>query len=369
MRDYLRAANVGWDGLLLDDVKRMNFTDAEMAAFRLEPGDLLLNEASGSPLEVGKPALWQGEIEECAFQNTLLRVRPGPEIDPRYLLHFFRHEAVTGAFARGSRGVGIHHLGRAALSEWSVPLCCLDEQRRIAAILDHADALRAKRRQVVGDLDDLSRSIFLDTFGEFSGAFATVDGVASPGKGSIRTGPFGSQLLHSEFVDSGISVLGLDNVVGNEFSWGERRFITAAKYEGLRRYTVHPGDVLVSIMGTCGRCVVVPPDIGRAINTKHICAITLDAQRALPEFVRAAFLWHPRSRQHLKQQTKGSIMDGLNMGIIKTMPLPVPPVDMQRDFVARLGALGSVSRSSALSAGELDSAFRSLQSRAFRGEL
>lgn len=155
MRKYLRAANVGWNGLVLDDVKQMNFTDMEMSVFRLEPGDLLLNEASGSAKEVGKPALWTGEIENCAFQNTLLRVRPSSEVSSRYLLHYFRYQARSGAFAQGSRGVGIHHLGRDALSKWPVPLPPRDEQRRIAAILERADAVCEKRRRVMGQFDEL----------------------------------------------------------------------------------------------------------------------------------------------------------------------------------------------------------------------
>lgn len=60
MRPYVRAANVGWSGLKLDDVKEMNFTDAEMDTYRLMAGDLLLGEASGSATEVGKPAIWNG---------------------------------------------------------------------------------------------------------------------------------------------------------------------------------------------------------------------------------------------------------------------------------------------------------------------
>lgn len=243
------------------------------------------------------------------------------------------------------------------------------EQRRIAAVLEHADSLCSKRRRVLSDLDAFAHSSFLDMFGKFSGAFLTVEEVAAPDKGTVRTGPFGSQLRHGEFVDDGIAVLGLDNVVGNQFSWGKRRYITAAKYQSLRRYTVHPGDVLVSIMGTCGRCVVVPADIGTAINTKHICAITLDRNVALPEFVRAAFLWHPRSRQHLKQRTKGSIMDGLNMGIIKEMPLPVPPLDDQREFVEMARKVDTLLDSCLQSATELEELFASLQSRAFSGQL
>jgi type I restriction enzyme S subunit len=143
MRPYLRAANVGWKGLLLDDVKTMNFTDAEMDTYRLVPGDLLLGEASGSPGEVGKPALWTGELEECAFQNTLIRVR-AHGAEPRFLLHYFRFLALTGRFVEHSRGVGIHHIGRARLASWPTPVPPAAVQRRIIDILeDHLSRLDA----------------------------------------------------------------------------------------------------------------------------------------------------------------------------------------------------------------------------------
>jgi type I restriction enzyme, S subunit len=70
---YLRAANVTWNGLALDDVLDMDFTPTERETFRLRGGDILLSEASGSASEVGKPALWNDELELCCFQNTLIR--------------------------------------------------------------------------------------------------------------------------------------------------------------------------------------------------------------------------------------------------------------------------------------------------------
>ena len=143
MRPYLRAANVTWAGLSLDDVKWMNFTDNELDTYRLKPGDILLSEASGSAGEVGKPALWFGEIADCAFQNTLIRVRP-QEHDPKFLLHFFRWQALAGKFVEHSRGVGIHHLGRSRLASWPTPVPPLDEQRRIVDLLeDHLSRLDA----------------------------------------------------------------------------------------------------------------------------------------------------------------------------------------------------------------------------------
>jgi type I restriction enzyme S subunit len=144
MRPYVRAANVGWDGLLLDDVKEMNFTDREAEVYRLRRGDILMNEASGSPGEVGKPAIWNDEIEGCCFQNTLIRLRP-LRIDSAYLYHFLRFEALRGAFRGGSRGVGIHHLGAAKVAEWLIPLPTPEDQARI---VEEVDAVRDQVRML-----------------------------------------------------------------------------------------------------------------------------------------------------------------------------------------------------------------------------
>src|SRR5688572_16701481 len=70
MRPYVRAANLTWNGLDLADVKEMNFSASESETYELHPGDVLVAEASGSAHEVGKPAVWRGEIDGCCFQNT-----------------------------------------------------------------------------------------------------------------------------------------------------------------------------------------------------------------------------------------------------------------------------------------------------------
>ncbi len=254
----------------------------------------------------------------------------------------------------------------------SVPLPDVAMQRRIASILDKSDTLRIKRREALVQLDRLARSIFLEMFGDTRRRrwpVVRVEEVAASSDGAIRTGPFGSQLLHSEFVDEGIAVLGIDNAVANEFRWGERRFITEAKYRTLRRYTVKPGDVLITIMGTCGRCAVVPDDIPPAINTKHLCCITLDKTKCLPTFLHSYFLWHPTARHYLAQTSKGAIMDGLNMGIIRAMPIVTPPVSLQEEFSARLDAIDECKAASSSAVSQAEALFTSVQHRAFRGEL
>ena len=131
MRPYLRAANVKWSGLDLSDVKTMQFSRSEADIYELRRGDIVISEASGSQSEVGKAAIWQGEIPGCCFQNTLLRIRPGEKVLSEYLLVVFELAALSGAFGQAAAGVGIHHLGAQKMSSWPVPLPPLNEQRRI----------------------------------------------------------------------------------------------------------------------------------------------------------------------------------------------------------------------------------------------
>ncbi len=233
-------------------------------------------------------------------------------------------------------GANLPRLDPHRLLEFQIPLLPLSEQRRIAAVLQRVNHLRRMRRYALDSADSLFPATFMEMFSAVSPNFPRVEvadlvaDVADP----IRTGPFGSQLLHSEFTQSGVAVLGIDNVVNNRFEWGERRFITPAKYEELRRYTVFPGDVLITIMGSCGRCAVVPPDIPTAINTKHLCCISLDHTKCLPTYLHAAFLHHPLVLKDLGVSQKGAIMDGLNMQIIKALRIPLPPYRLQERFAA-----------------------------------
>lgn len=297
-------------------------------------------------------------------------VRPSAEIDARYLLHFLRTPRVNQAGRLRMTGSGGQRRVPAAyLEELGVPLPPIDEQRRIAAIFDKVAELRDARLRTIDALGDLAKQAFqAEIAGERGWPTVTIGELATA-RGAIRTGPFGSQLLHSEFVDEGVAVLGIDNAVTNEFRWAQRRFITEEKYRQLKRYTVHPGDVIITLMGTCGRTAVVPSDIPLAINTKHLCCITPDDDKCLPEFLHASFLWQPLAQSHLKRSTKGGIMDGLNMGIIKEVPVLLAPLDEQLRIVDRLGRQRASLNRARAALDALDRLHAALQVRAFKGGL
>lgn len=364
MRPYVRAANVGWDGLRLDDVKKMNFTDAEMSTYQLVPGDLLLSEASGSALEVGKPAMWTGEIEGCGFQNTLLRVRSsGP--DPGYLLHFFRYQAVSGGFARRSRGVGIFHLGRKALAELLIPLPPLDEQRRIAAILDKADELRSKRRTAIAQLDSLTQAIFTGMFG-YGSRFSFF------ALGEV----FSEKPIFGTMVPPGTEGDWLDLRVGNiqngRIDLRDRKYV---QLEGAMagRHSLRAGDLLlaraIASQSHLGKCIVVDPGDQLWAFDSHLMRLRLDQPTIRPEFL-CHWLRSPRGRRDfLASSRQSAVQFNINTKEIAALEVPVPPIELQSRFQAALGSIEAEEKRGKQSLDLLDSMTSSLQTRAFRGEL
>ena len=133
---YIRAANITEQGLDLDDILDMNFLPHELSTYRLEKRDLVLSEASGSAAQVGKPAIWDDQIPNCCFQNTVIRHQPYCRDYAVYLLWLYRFFYVSGKFAQVAGGVGINHLSAFKFAQIALPLCPLTEQQEIVRLLE-----------------------------------------------------------------------------------------------------------------------------------------------------------------------------------------------------------------------------------------
>ncbi|WP_189082070.1 restriction endonuclease subunit S [Mangrovihabitans endophyticus] len=377
MRPYLRAANVDWDGLRLGDIKTMNFTDAEMEVYRLSKGDLLLNEASGSAREVGKPALWQDEITDCAFQNTLIRVRP-KDIEPEFLLHYFRHAASVGKFAEASRGVGINHLGKEALASWQIPLPPAGERQRIVGLLDQAYELRIKRRQAITNLDGLTQALFIETFGTFGDPLRRTANLDSATLGELTSEFRYGTSVKSE--DRGHPTLRIPNVVGGSLDVRDLKFVPVTPAE-LTRLRLRQGDLLfVRSNGNpeyVGRCAVFSEDLvsssGHAsdsfIYASYLIRARLHLDKVNPVYVRE-FLLGSTGRRSLRSSCKTSAGQyNINIDGLSGISIPVPPLLLQQEFAKRVEFIAELRERYTRQLSHLDGLFSALQHRAFRGEL
>ncbi len=239
---------------------------------------------------------------------------------------------------RGFKGAGLKHISKKYIENLDIPVLPLETQNKIVAVLDKASSLVVKREQSIKLLDEILLASFLNMFGKNNPSFerweeVEVESLAKSKKGSMRTGPFGSSLKHEEFDEEGpVAVLGIDNAVDNEFKWKKKRFLTLEKYQNFRQYTVYPRDVIITIMGTVGRSAVIPENIGMAINTKHLAAITLDEKKCNPFYLAYSIHSNPFVAFQMKSKSRGAIMSGFNLGLIKRIKLKAAPIELQNEF-------------------------------------
>ncbi|MDR7052594.1 type I restriction enzyme S subunit [Duganella sp. 3397] len=284
--------------------------------------------------------------------------------DPGYLRHLLISEEFHRQFLQTVSGIGgsLMRARPAEVAKIKVPLAPKNEQRRIASILDKADSLRRKRQESMRLAETFLRAAYLDLAKRYSHR-SPVESVLANIRNAARTGPFGSQLLVSEFTETGIPVLGIDNVVSNSFTWGARRFVSPEKYAELERYTVRPGDVMVTIMGTTGRVAIAPDDLPTCISTKHLCTLSLNQKKMRPSYLWACLRWDPEVRAQAKRESKGAIMEGWNMGIVKNLMVSEPPIEVQLKFEALLTQVEKFTMRASKAADETDAMIASLSSK------
>ena len=303
-------------------------------------------------------------------------IRADPHrLDPRYVLHFLRQDHVRAEGERKMTGsAGQRRVPAQVLADLSLPLPPLDEQRRIAGILDEAGALRAKRQAALAQLDEMARAIFLETVGDpltNPNGFdhGNIETMVADAKRDVRCGPFGTQLKVGEIVDEGIPLLGIENVLNDRFVPSSRKFLTAEKAKQLAAFDVQAGDVLVTRMGTIGRACVVPADFVGGRFSYHLFRIRPDQGRCLPKFLVSTIVYSGSFQEQLAKLAHGAIMDGLSTGDLKAVRFLLPPFAIQERLNAQFAELEAARGHATAAAQQLDSLFAALQHRAFRGEL
>lgn len=328
----------------------------DSATNRIPAGTVLLVTRTS----VGKVAVAGREL--CFSQDITALTPDAKRLDTNYLIQFLRTK--QGHFERMARGATIKGVTREAVARLELPLPPLRDQRRIAEILDKADALRAKRRAALARLDALTQSIFLEMFGDPA---TNPKGFPIRRMGEacdVRDGTHDSPKYVSE---AGYPLVTSKNVTGGVVDLTDVNYISEADYVQInKRSKVERGDIILPMIGTIGSPVLVDHEPRYAIKNVALIKFSHTSPSAV-------FVHHLLSGHYFNyivgQKNRGGTQKFVSLGDLRGFPLPLPSKEEQHEFARRVNGVLRVEKAQHASLMEVNALFATLQHRAFRGEL
>lgn len=361
---YIDLSGVDQEAKAITGAREMPCSEAPSRARQLVAvGDVLVSTVRPNLNAVAQvPSEFDGATASTGF--CVLRPRP-KALDGAYLLHWVRSPRFVSEMVRRATGASYPAVSDRIILESALPLPTLAEQRRIAEVLDRAEALRAKRRSTLALLDTLTQSVFLDTFGDPTTnpkgwrleAFGTV-GKARLGKmldQKKQTGEYRRHYLRNANVQW--FRFALNDVHEMDFNDREREI-----------FRLVPGDLLICEGGEPGRAAVWHGEVDECYYQKALHRIRPHPDLAVAEYL-AWLLWFMADRGRLGDHVTSATIAHLTGEKLAAMLIPLPPVDLQLLFRSRLDAIETVRVRYQSSDAAISALIESLQHRAFRDGL
>jgi len=369
----LRTKNVQAE-LDLRDVWAVDESFVRRADQFLQLGDILISSANSWNL-VGKCS-WVPELPwKASFGGFVSVLRADPrKVYPRFLYWWFsstRIQALARSFGNKTTSISNLNIDRCLALSFELP--CLEEQKRIASILDKLELLRVKRRESLVLHEDLAISIFIDMFGD------PVENKKEWPRIAL------GELLAD--IESGNSPVCLDRPA-QKLEWGVLKLgaITKCSYipsenkalpigvEPHRHLEVKSGDLLFSRKNTyalVAACAFVKETPPKLLMPDLIFRFRFHEKDViLPQFLHALLVF-PSKRIEIQKLAGGSSgsMPNISKAKLRDTLIEVPPIELQREFVSRINRIDEIKKTLSSSFAQFDALFAALQHRAFRGEL
>lgn len=280
-------------------------------------------------------------------------------------LKWLSHRLKALGLTRLNRAAAIPGLNREDAYRQRLLLPPLDEQRRIAAILDHADGLRAMRRRTLAELDRLTDAIFVDVFGDGIDESSGVPHVPLTTLVETVTYGFTNPMTH---VTSGIPIVTAKSIRDRRIDLTGGKFTNQRDFQALTgKSRPKRGDVLVTKDGTIGRCAVVSGDSLFCIN-QSVALVRPRFELVRPEYL-VGYLSLHRVQRQMNGMGKGNALKHLQITELAKMLIPHPDIEAQDLYAQRKGKADVLRATAKRALSGTDEFFASLQGRAFRGEL
>ncbi|STD28230.1 Type I restriction enzyme EcoKI specificity protein [Edwardsiella tarda] len=345
---------------------------------KISPEDIVIAMSSGSKSVVGKSA-HQRLPFECSFGAFCGALRPEKCISPSFIAHFTKSSFYRNKISSLSAGANINNIKPASFDLINIPIPALAEQKIIAEKLDtllaQVDSTKARLEQIPQILKRFRQAVLVSAVNGKLQAEPANNKNCTIGSLCLTSfdGPFGSKLKTSDYTDSGVRVVRLENIGHLEFKSAKETFISYVKYENLYSNTLKEDDLLFSsFVDEDVRVCLVPKSDEIFINKADCFCLRIDPSLASPHYL-ALVLASKTSYEQIKEKVQGITRPRINLRTLRSLSFDIPPLKKQHEIVRRVEQLFAYADTiekqvnSALT--RVNSLTQSILAKAFRGEL
>ena len=331
--------------------------------YLIQKGDILI----GMDGEFNR-ARWQSA--PALLNQRVCKIKSSsPKLSDEYLFHFL--PAALKAIEDTTSFVTVKHLSAKQIKDISIPLPPVEEQRRIAAILDQAEALRTQRRTALALLDSLTQSLFLEMFGDpVANDRGWPHSLTLGEVADIASGVTKGRKLDGK-VTREVPYLAVANVQDKTLRMDGLKTIEATEDE-IARYRLQKDDLLLTEGGDpdkLGRGTLWNEELPECIHQNHIFRVRLNHAALHPLFLNW-LVGSTRGKNYFLRSAKQTTgIASINMTQLRSFPLLVPPLPLQQTFATRIAAIEALKTTHRQALAALDALFAALQQRAFTGAL
>ena len=361
----IQLADIG-DGYYIDKSSRFLTSEKarELRCTFLEKGDVLV---ARMPDPLGRACIFPGDSKRSVTVVDICIIRPNPEDhDARWLMHCLNAPVCRNQMADFATGTTRTRISRGNLAKIKIPVPPLEEQKRIAEVLDRAQSLISKRREAIAELDTLIQAIFIEMFGD---PVVNPKGWDSYTLQEITIKITDGEHLNPDFSSDGMPIIMAGNVLENYVDFQNAKKVDVLLGKRFRKKcNPEKGDILLVSRGaTIGRlCAVDFPD--ECCLMGSVILIKLDNLTVESRYLKS-LLKHSSMYAKLFNTSGSSAQQAIYLKDLKRLICIIPPLNIQQEFAHRVEALERLKAAHRASLSELDALFASLQHRAFRGEL
>lgn len=353
---YVGLENV--DGGTFTGVGNVGPMDLASAKFMFTPDHVLFGKLRPYLAKIARP--WF----EGVCSTDILPIAPGAQLDRNYLAHYLAQPAVIARAAQRATGMNLPRLSPKELERFKLPLPPLDEQRRVARVLDAADALRAKRRETLMYAGTLVTSIYSEMFHPSHGSPGRWPRVPLREVARVVRGASPRPAGDPRYFGGSIPWLKISDVTAARGRQVDDIKGSVTEAGAAKSVRLEAGTLILTNSATVG----IPKFLGieSCIHDGFLAFLDLDEEALDP-----VFLWGTLEarRDHLLRLAPEGTQKNLNTGIVKSFQIDLPPLTLQADFAGVVRRLEHEDRSRIAHLTLLEELFPSLQARAFAGEL